>query len=753
MVLGIALPAQANQKQKTIDGAKEFKARCAGCHGDKGQGGPGYAKPLIGKLTATELAAFIKKSMPPNGKKCPSPEADKVAEYMFDAFYSPIAQERNKPARVSLARLTVKQYRNAVADLIGNYHPATPNQPPGGLRGQYFKSKNFDDKTRLIDRVDPSVQFDFGKDGPVPNQFDPKNFSINWQGSVLAPDTGEYEFVVKCDQATRLYINGQKPIIDAFIRSGNETEFHATITLLGGRAYPIRLEFSKATQGVQDEKKEAEKPIAHAGISLMWRRPKQSLEVIPTRFLYSQGIQRTFVVTAPFPPDDRSMGYERGNAVSKAWDDATTAAAIETATYVSDNMLALAGTKEDDPQIKDKLQQYCRRFVERAFRTPIGPESEQVYIKKQFDSAPSLETAVKRSVMLALISPRFLYREIGSGKKDGYRVAADLSFGLWDSLPDPELLQAAQSNQLETPDQIQKQAERMANSPRAWTKLKEFLLLWLKVDDVPEIVKSSKLYPDFTATTATDLRSSLELYLESTAWSEASDYREMMLSPSVYLNGSLAKLYGANLPPEAPFQAVKLDEDKRTGLITQPYLLSRFAYLETSSPIHRGVLIVRNLLGKTLNPPPSAFAPEPASLHPNLTTRERIAQQTKPEMCNNCHGIINPIGFTLENFDAIGRWRTQENGKPIDDSGSYRSRTGNLVIFDSAADLAKYLANSDESHDAFIEKLFLHLVKQPIPAYGPKTLPGLEQTFSQNNYSIRKLMVQIMVATATSGKN
>ena len=350
--------------------------------------------------------------------------------------------------------------------------------------------------------------------------------------------------------------------------------------------------------------------------------------------------------------------------------------------------------------------------------------------------------------MLTLLSPRFLYREIGSGQKDSYRVASDLSFGLWDSIPDPDLENAAKSGSLSTPEQIHQQAERMATNPRAWTKLKEFLLLWLKVDDVPEIVKSTKLFPDFTATTTTDLRSSLEIFLQNTAWSEASDYREMMLSPNVYLNGSLAKTYGANLPENAPFQPVTLDDGKRSGLISQPYILSRFAYLETSSPIHRGVMIVRNLLGKTLNPPPSAFAPEPASLHPNFTTRERISLQTKPTMCNNCHGIINPIGFTLERYDAIGRWRTQENGKPIDDSGSFRSRTGDMVKFEGPKDLARYLADSEDSHDAFIEKLFLHEVKQPVLAYGPKTLLTLEQSFRQNRYSIRKLMVDIMTTTA-----
>jgi hypothetical protein len=175
--------------------------------------------------------------------------------------------------------------------------------------------------------------------------------------------------------------------------------------------------------------------------------------------------------------------------------------------------------------------------------------------------------------------------------------------------------------------------------------------------------------------------------------------------------------------------------------------MARFAYLEGSSPIHRGVLIARNMLGRVLAPPPEAFTPLPASLHPTLTTRARVAMQTKPAMCNSCHSLINPLGFTLERYDAIGRIRNAENGKPIDATGSYLARNGANVKFTGAADLAKFLADSDETHAAFTEKLFQHLTKQPIRAYGAKTLPNLQASFKKDQYNIRSLMVSIMMAS------
>src|SRR5690606_31820690 len=163
-------------------------------------------------------------------------------------------------------------------------------------------------------------------------------------------------------------------------------------------------------------------------------------------------------------------------------------------------------------------------------------------------------------------------------------------------------------------------------------------------------------------------------------------------------------------------------------------------YLETSSPIHRGVLIARNMLGRVLAPPPQAFAPVSASLHPNLTTRERVAMQTKPKMCDSCHRMINPLGCSLEKFDAIERVREKENGKKVDSSGGYLDRSGKKAVFNGPADLSNYLATSPEAQSAFAEKLFQHLVKQPVLAYSSKTLPTLRTRFVENKYDVRRLM-------------
>jgi hypothetical protein len=157
-------------------------------------------------------------------------------------------------------------------------------------------------------------------------------------------------------------------------------------------------------------------------------------------------------------------------------------------------------------------------------------------------------------------------------------------------------------------------------------------------------------------------------------------------------------------------------------------------------------------LGRALRPPPEAFTPLPADLHPSLTTRERVALQTKPQACLSCHAMINPLGFTLEHFDAVGRYRDQEKGRPVDSSGAYQTRTGEVMKFSGVRDLATFLAGSQETHEAFVEQLFHYLVKQPVRAFGPQKLSDLCRSFADNHYHVRKLIVEIVADTALAAR-
>jgi hypothetical protein len=730
-------------------GEQVYRQRCARCHGASGEGTKDhFPHPLAGDRSKDQLTRLIAKTMPEDDPgTCTGADAEKVAAYVYDSFYSKAAQVRNQPPRVELSRLTIRQYRNAVADLLGSFRTPGRWDDQRGLRGEYFKSRRFRPGDRVLERLDPEIRFDFGTAGPDPEKFEPNEFSIRWAGAVLAPDTGEYEFIVRTEHAVRLWVNDpDRPLIDAWVKSGNDTEYRAPVYLLGGRAYPIRVEFSKAKQGVDDSKTNKNKPPpVKASLALWWKLPKRVPEVIPARNLSPNRFPESFAVTTPFPPDDCSFGWERGTTVSKAWDQATTDAAIEVANYVVAHLREFTGARDDAADRGPRARAFCRRFAERAFRRPLTDELARRYVEHQFDTARDTDTAVKRSVLLVLKSPRFLYRELGGGR-DPFDVASRLAFGLWDSLPDQLLLDAAAAGKLTTREQVAQQAERMVADPRTRAKLREFFFQWLKVDHVPDVAKDPMRFPEFGPGVASDLRTSLDLFLDDVVWADASDFRQLLLSEDLYLNGRLARFYGVELPADAPFQKVPLDPRERAGVLTHPYLMASFAYTATSSPIHRGVFLARGVLGQSLRPPPEAFTPLAPDLHPQLTTRERVLLQTSPQACQSCHGMINPLGFTLEHFDAIGRYRETENGKPIDATGAYQTRSGAVVKFAGVRGLATFLAGSEEVHEAFVEQLFRHLVKQPVRAFGPRQLADLRRSFAENHYNVRKLVVQIMAA-------
>jgi hypothetical protein len=559
--------------------------------------------------------------------------------------------------------------------------------------------------------------------------------------------------VVRTENAARFWLNDmQLPLIDAWVKSGDDTEFQARCFLTGGTVYPLRLDFSKAKQGVDDSDKQKQPPPqTTSSISLLWKQPTGTLQPVPMRQLSPGTAAEAFVCSTPFPPDDRSYGWERGTAVSPAWNRATTEAAIAVARYVVDHMDELASTREQDAERTEKIRSFCATFAERAFRRPLTDEQRQRFIDRQFAEAEDLETAVKRVVLLVLKSPRFLFREVAGGS-DSYDVAARLSFGLWDSIPDRLLWQAAADDQLTTRQQIADQAERMLNDVRAKSKLRHFLLTWLRSDAGKDLSKDPEAFSGFDAAAVADLRTSLILFLDDVVWSEASDFRQLLLDNQVYLNASLADLYQVDIPSQASFTRVRLDDGARAGILTHPYLMASFAHRRHSSPIHRGVFLARGMLGVFLRPPPEAVAPLAADLHPDLTTRQRVTLQTKPTSCMTCHRIINNLGFTLEHFDAAGRYRELDHGKPVDVTGGYQTRTGRTVAIEGARQLAEFLANSQETHEAFAEQMFHHLVQQSVRAYGPDTLDHLRQTLVKHDFHIRKLAIEIMATSAPVGR-
>jgi hypothetical protein len=739
-------------------GAMIYREMCTECHGANGEGVEGKSDdPLHGDRSRESLAKRIDRTMPEDEEDlCVGEDAKAVADYIYDAFYSAEARARLAPPEVALSRLTVNQFRTSVADVLGGLRGETGQLPKDGARGlraSYFGSKDFRDESRdkdgdemkkrgKFERVDPQVRFDFRDGSPDAQIPGAEQFSVRWQGSIIAEETGTYEFAVKTLNGTRLWVNDtEKPLVDAWVSSGNEPrEESGSLFLLGGRAYPIRIDFFKYKEKA-------------AQIELLWKPPFGVHQTVPVRNLSPQEMPEACVVGTAFPPDDASFGYERGVAVSKAWDEATTGGAIEAANYVSERLRQLARVNEDAPDRAEKLKEFCARFAEAAFRRPLDDAARALYIERPFQNAPDPGLAVRRCVLLALKSPRFLYPELPDDDgPDNFDVASRLALALWDSVPDRPLLDAARKGQLGSREQVADQARRMLGDARSRAKMHGFFEHWLELERAKDVEKDREKFPDFDATTMADLRVSLNLFVDGIVWGERSDFRQLLLAETLPLNAPLAKLYGAMPDGRGEgFEEVTFDPKQRVGVLTHPYLLAALAHDKFTSPIHRGIFLTQSIMGRTIKPPPMAIVFEDSKLDPSLTMREKITELTRDTSCMGCHGMINPLGFTLEHYDAIGRWRTEDNAKPVDSASDYETGDGETIHLSDARDIAEFAVGNAFTQSGFVKQLFQHTVKQPAGAYGVDTLEKLRETFVASEFNMKNLLAEIAVTAAWRG--
>jgi hypothetical protein len=181
-------------------------------------------------------------------------------------------------------------------------------------------------------------------------------------------------------------------------------------------------------------------------------------------------------------------------------------------------------------------------------------------------------------------------------------------------------------------------------------------------------------------------------------------------------------------------------------VLTHPYLLSAFSYQKFTSPIHRGVFLTRNIVGRA--PAANDGVAFKEADCPEPTMREKIAELTRPQACQTCHSVINPLGFSLEHYDAVGRFRTRDGDSPINAVSDYTTDDGETIRLAGARDVAEFAVSSDHAQNGFVEALFHQIVKQPMLAYGPDTMDRLRGSFVASGFNIQQLLVDIVTVSA-----
>jgi hypothetical protein len=413
-----------------------------------------------------------------------------------------------------------------------------------------------------------------------------------------------------------------------------------------------------------------------------------------------------------------------------------------------------------EPTGADDEEQCAKRIVSnlarRAYRRPIDGEDLRVPMElyRQGRAEGGFEAGVESALSSLLVNPQFLFRverdPPGVASGAAYRIAdlelaTRLSFFLWSSIPDEELLDLAARGELSKSDVLEQQVRRMLADERSRSLVTNFAGQWLYLRNLESFTPDGRLFQDFDDNLRQALRQETELFVEEVL-RENRSVLDLIRADYTYLNERLARHYCIPHVYGSRFRRVTLDADShRGGLLRHGSILAVTSYATRTSPVIRGQWVLKNLLGMPPPPPPDDVpALENNSVAALLPVRERLKQHRANAACASCHQLMDPVGFSLENFDAVGRWRETDAGQPIDASGSLIGG-GEFV---GVAGLEQALLSRPELFvRTLTEKLLTFALGRGIEYYDAPAVRKIVDDAREDNYRFSRLILGIVNST------
>jgi Protein of unknown function (DUF1592)/Protein of unknown function (DUF1588)/Protein of unknown function (DUF1585)/Protein of unknown function (DUF1595) len=402
------------------------------------------------------------------------------------------------------------------------------------------------------------------------------------------------------------------------------------------------------------------------------------------------------------------------------------------------------------------IRAFLPAFGELLYRRPLTSDEITQHLAF-YDEERKLLGQLAPAAALALIetmlqSPHFQYRweqgwQVPERKGNvvrlnSYQVASRLAFFLWGSGPDRALLNLAKTGKLSTPAEIFQQATAMLASPRAVNTSNSFHSQWLGLAKLDTMTKDKNRFPKWDAAMGVALRREIEVFAQKTLLEGDGNLVSLLTAPSTYINQSIASIYGINGITGAEFRKTDLNPAQRAGLLTMPGLMAASADASVANPFRRGKLVLDKILCQSLEPP--AVIPEPPAFDPAdpRSEREVLQDLTSAPACRGCHQHINPYGFGLGNFDAIGQFQTKDEvGKPVDASGTMPDTDFN---FAGPVELAKLLSQSDEVRACLTRQWFRFALSRHEDGSDSFSMGTAYKTFADKKYNLRELLMAIV---------
>lgn len=722
------------------------------------------SEPEVWENTIRKLRGAL---MPPPGKDRPSAAQTQAMVRWLEGTLDAAAAQHPDPGRVGLHRLNRREYANAVRDLTGldvnpeallprdDAHDGFDNiasalQVSPSFLDQYLAAAQVVAAEALGNvRARPAATSYFVSDaGTQERHRDGLPFGTRGGAAVehFFPADGEYSLTI-ANMAQALWVT-------------NLEHQSTVVALLDGK------EFYRTTIGGEDDIKAIDQH-GDAPVDAINRRLKD------LRFHAQAGPRKvtvTFLDRGFAETDSRLHTLTAGGGQDRI----LKLGAFEVrGPYAADGISDFDGRRRvlschPAADASERVQRACAQsIVERlgrlAFRRPLKSDETQALMKLydsgRADAAGSFEGGVRRALTGVLASPQFLFRADFTSRTaaageirslSDLELASRLSFFLWSSLPDDALLEAAAANRLHEPRELETQVRRMLADPRSIALTSNFAFQWLNVGRLSEIDADPRLFPYAAGggDPRSDFREELRRFIDDNFRNDRS-VLELLTSNRTFLNEALALHYGILDVKGDRFREVRLTQPARYGLLGKGAVLMLTSYPNRTAPVLRGAWVLERIMGTPPAPPP----PQVESLKENQagarpkTVRELMEMHRRNPNCNSCHGVMDPLGFALENFDAVGQYRTldREARTAIDASGTLPD--GRAVR--GPEDLrAAVLADPSQFVQTLTEKLMAYGLGRALRAQDMPTVRGIVRESASHDYRFASLVLGIVQSDA-----
>jgi hypothetical protein len=474
-----------------------------------------------------------------------------------------------------------------------------------------------------------------------------------------------------------------------------------------------------------------------------------------------------------FPPEDFVNGFKNqyvAEGLSPLLEDAYSAAAEKLARTAFRN----GDTHHLIPcQPSDTCRtEFLHSFGAKAFRRPLTDAEVQRY-EGLFRQQSGFLAGAQLVVETMLQSPSFLFRleDTTNPKWKPYATASRLSYALWDSMPDDALLAAAARGELDTQEGVARSARRMLDDPKAREALDEFMSQWLRFDRVLSATKERRSYPQFTPDTPIAMTQETRRFVSDLVWG-GGDFTELFTAAYGYPNGDLARIYGIDAPANDFDKTAFPAKSERAGLLGQALFLTLTSKPDETSPTARGLFVREQFLCQHVADPPPGVNTNlpPVTQDRPMTNRERLSAHTTNTTCAGCHNLVDPIGYGLERFDAIGQRREKLKltfGQAFGEAGDEKRKTTTVELdlditgqvagipnstFSSPKELGTVLANNRQCQECVVKQYFRYVTGRTETLADRPLIRKALESFQRSGFQFREMVISMVSAPEFRGE-